>query len=249
MLFQKNWLSFNLFIVFTLSSNCLVLAQDTINKLKISPLNDRCYVFTTWQKFNGQDFPANGMYVVASSGVIMIDTPWDTTQVAPLLDSIFARHHKKVVLCIATHYHDDRTGGFQILDRYKIKTWSSALTNFYCDKNKTTTASAIFLNDTIFNIDDVLLETYYPGPGHTSDNIVIWLPKQKILYGGCLIKSTDAQSLGNLTDADIYSWSTSLNNVRKKYPKPDFIIPGHQNWHSTFSIQHTLKLLEVHNNR
>ena len=41
-------------------------------------------------------------------------------------------------------------------------------------------------------------QTYYGGQGHTPDNIVIWFDKEKILYGGCLVKS-DWRSKGSLT--------------------------------------------------
>ncbi len=51
------------------------------------------------------------MYLVTDSGAVLIDTPWDASQTKPLLDSIVKRHNKKVVVCITTHFHDDRTSG------------------------------------------------------------------------------------------------------------------------------------------
>lgn len=33
----------------------------------------------------------------------MFDTPWDTTQFQPLLDSIKFKHNMNVLMCIATH--------------------------------------------------------------------------------------------------------------------------------------------------
>jgi len=88
------------------------------------------------------------------------------------------------------------------------------------------------------------METYYPGPGHTSDNIVIWFKDDQILYGGCLIKSTESKTLGNLSDANVFSWKKSLKNIDKKYPKPTIIIPGHQDWNSPHSLKYTMSLLD-----
>src|ERR1043165_9711541 len=84
-------------------------AQNAESKLKISHLTDDFYVYTTYNLYQGNRITAHGMYVVSNGGVILIDSPWDTTQFQPLLDSIKLRHNKNVTMCIATHFHDDRT--------------------------------------------------------------------------------------------------------------------------------------------
>ncbi len=228
-----------IFFLFPLTCFC----QEKNPPVQITPLTENFYIFTTWNTYNGTPFPSNGMYAVTSNAVVMIDTPWDTTQVNPLLDSIEARHHKKVILCVATHFHDDRTGGFEILKKAQVETWSSELTKLYCIKNNNPLPNRTFLKDTIFQIDGLRFEIFYPGPAHSPDNIVVWFPQQKILYGGCMIKSVDSGGLGNLSDADTHSWGNSIKNIQKKYPKPRFIIPGHQDWNSTISLKHTLQLL------
>ena len=43
---------------------------------------------------------------------------------------------------------------------------------------------------------------FYPGPGHTSDNITVGIDGTDIAFGGRLIKDSKAKSLGNLGDAD-----------------------------------------------
>lgn len=42
--------------------------------------------------------------------------------------------------------------------------------------------------DTVFRIGNYTFETFYPGEGHTADNIMIWFSAEKILYGAYLIK-------------------------------------------------------------
>ena len=98
-----------------------VSGQNGGSNLKITRLTGEFYVFTTFNSYKGKLVPANGMYLVTDNGVVMFDTPWDTTQFQPLLDSIKNRHHKKVVLCIATHFHEDRTGGFNIIHNRESK--------------------------------------------------------------------------------------------------------------------------------
>jgi len=47
------------------------------------------------------------------------------------------------------------------------------------------------------------IRIYYPGGGHTADNIVLWFPSKKILFGGCMLKDSNSKSLGNLSDAKL----------------------------------------------
>jgi metallo-beta-lactamase class B len=163
-----------------------------------------------------------------------------------LLDSIKARHHQEVVLCISTHYHEDRTGALAFLKAKGIKTYSSLQTYELCKQKGMHQAAFYFTKDTVFNAGNHSFQTYYPGPGHTADNIVIWLAKEKILYGGCFVKSTEATDLGNLSDANVQQWPTSIHKTLNKFPDPAYVIPGHQGWANTQSLQYTLKLLRDH---
>ncbi len=183
------------------------------------------------------------MYLVTDKGVVLFDTPWDTTQFQPLLDSISDRHNKKVILAISTHSHDDRTAGLEFLRQNGVKTYSYKLTYDLCKEQNEKQAEFYFVKDTIFNLGNYKFETYYPGEGHTKDNIVIWIDKYKILYGGCLVKSTDNNNLGNIADANIKEWRPTIKKVIKKYPEPKFVIPGHFSWTSNKGLKHTLKLL------
>ncbi len=216
----------------------------TSGNLKITHLSGDYYIFTTYKSINGNPFPSNGMYCVTENGVVMFDTPWDTTQFQSLLDSIDSRHNKKVIICIATHYHDDRTAGLEFFRKKGIKTYSSKQTYDLCKEHNEKQAEFYFNNDTTFTFGNHSFQTYYPGEGHTKDNIVIWCNDAAILYGGCLVKSTENEGLGNIADANLNEWSKTIKNVIRKYPKPAFVIPGHFGWTSNEGLKHTLKLLK-----
>lgn len=217
-------------------------AQTNDAKLKISHLTGDYYVYTTYSFYKGEQVPANGMYLLTDSGAVLFDTPWDTTQFHPLLDSIANKHHQKVLLCIATHWHDDRTSGLEYYQQQGIKTYTTALTDQWSKKKGMKRAEFLFKNDTTFSVAQHHFSTYYPGPGHTEDNIVIWFPKDKILYGGCLIKGASAASLGNLSDANVNEYETTLKNVKRKFPHPKYIIVSHHDWHNNRSLKHSIKL-------
>src|SRR3954453_3187246 len=74
--------------------------QTKDSGLQISHLTGDFYIYTTYVSLNGAPFPANGMYLVTNKGVVMFDTPWDSTQFQPLLDSIRIKYNKSVIMCI-----------------------------------------------------------------------------------------------------------------------------------------------------
>jgi metallo-beta-lactamase class B len=214
------------------------------NSLKLSHLAGDFYIYTTSRLFNGHLFPSNGMYLITTDGAVLFDTPWDTTQFQPLLDSIQINHHKKVIICIATHFHEDRTGGLEFYRQKGIKTYTTIQTDELSKAHGEKRAGTLIDKDTVFTIGQHIFQTYYGGPGHTADNIVIWFDRDKILYGGCLVKSSEASDLGNLADANVKEWASTIRNIQQKFKKPNYIIPGHQDWSSKESLTHTLELVK-----
>jgi metallo-beta-lactamase class B len=225
--------------IFSLTS---IFGQTEDAKLKISHLTGDFYIYTTYSTYEGNQIPANGMYLVTNNGVVLFDTPWDTTQFQPLLDSIKLKHNKSVTLCIATHWHSDRTDGLEYYKQQGIKTYTTLLTDKLSKENNKKRAEFLIAKDTLFNIGQYSFETYYPGQGHTVDNIVVWFSKEKILYGGCLIKGADAENLGYLGDANVVEYEATLKKVQKKCPDPKFIIVSHHDWNNINSLKHSIKL-------
>lgn len=222
------------------------LAQKT---LEISHLMGDFYIYTTYNDFNGTPFPSNGLYAVTDAGVVMIDTPWDEKQFQPLLDSISKKHGKSVVLSISTHYHDDRTAGLAFLKSKGVKTYTSKMTYDLCKIHNEKQSEFYFRKDTTFTVGNLKIQTFYPGEGHTKDNIVIWFGNDKILYGGCLVKSTENSGVGNIADANLKAWPQTIKKVKKQFPNTKFVIPGHFSWTDNTALDHTLRLLRDHQKR
>jgi metallo-beta-lactamase class B len=227
--------------IFSLSN---IFGQAENAKLTISHLTGDFYIYTTYNTYLESQVPANGMYLVTNNGVVMFDTPWDTSQFQPLLDSIKLRHNKNVVLCFATHWHSDKTAGLEYYRQQGIKTYTTVLTDEFSKKNDKKRAEFLIANDTVFHAGQYSFETYYPGQGHTEDNIVIWFKKEKILYGGCLIKGAEDENLGYLGDGNITEYATTLKRVQKKCSKPKFIIVAHSDWKNINSLKHSLMMAE-----
>ena len=210
--------------------------------LRIVHLTDNLYVYTTWGTADGAPYPANGLILVTRAGVALMDSPWDTTQFQPLLDSIQRRFHRPVVLCIATHFHEDRTAGLTYYRTRGIKTYTTALTDSLCRVHGEPRAEFLFSGDTVFRLGGYVIQTYYPGEGHTKDNIVVWFDRAKVLYGGCLVKSMEANDLGNVADGNLAAYAETIRRVQRKFPDAAYVIPGHLDWHDKRSLRHTLDM-------
>ncbi|MCD0476075.1 subclass B1 metallo-beta-lactamase [Flavobacterium sp. EDS] len=236
---QKIIILLLLFIGFTKS-----FGQAENNKLQISHLTGDFYVYKTFHDYKGTLISANSMYLVTDKGVVLFDAPWDETQFQPLLDSIKAKHHKDVVVHIATHSHEDRAGGLGFYGQKGIKTYTIKLTDQILEKEGKKRADFIMPNDTTFTVGQHRFQVFYPGKGHASDNVVVWFNKEKVLYGGCFVKSTVATDLGYLGDSDVKEWEKSIKKVQAKFKNPIYIVTGHDDWTNTQSLNHTLKLVK-----
>jgi len=71
-----------------------ILGQAENTNPKIAHLTREFFIYSTYNTYQGNQVPANGMYLVTNIGIVMFDTPWDKTQFQPLLDSI------KLNICI-----------------------------------------------------------------------------------------------------------------------------------------------------
>ncbi|CAD0009746.1 subclass B1 metallo-beta-lactamase [Flavobacterium chungangense] len=221
--------------------------QSKDSALQISHLTGDFYVYKTFHDYKGSLISANAMYLVTKKGVILFDAPWDQTQFQPLLDIIKAKHNKEVIMCFATHSHDDRAGALGFYRKKGIKTYTIKLTDQILKKESKERAEFIIPNDTVFTVGDHTFQVYYPGKGHAPDNIVVWFDKEKLLYGGCFVKSAAAKDLGYLGDADVKEWEKSIKRVQTKFKNPIYIITGHEDWADIESLRHTLKMVQKYN--
>lgn len=224
--------------------------SSTKPKLTVTPLTDRVYVHTSHGIYQKTAIPANGLIIKTNDGIVLIDTGWDTKNdtdnTRQLLRWVADSLHQPVRLCIVTHAHEDRVGGISELRKAGVRVISTPLTAQKSVKLGYDAPDGILPADTTFTVGQVPIRCYFPGEGHTSDNIVVWLPNQQILHGGCFVKSVAAFGMGNLADANLNEWATSVRRVIARFGTAKIVVPGHEEWGDTKSLEHTLRLLTKH---
>lgn len=242
-----------LFILFTFLSISYVVANPTNKKIEIQKINSKLYLVKSYKEIiNEYDSPkpfvvdSNSLIYIDDTNAYLIDTPWNEADM-PILMVWIKNHNLHLKSAIITHFHDDKSTGIGYLSKHNISTYASKRTNALLLKHHKPLANHTFSTDNVILLKNKI-EVYYPGKGHTADNIVVWLPQTKILVGGCLLKANEMNTLGWLGDSYTNEWAYSVKKVQAKYSNATLIIPGHGNIGSKLSlIKHTLNLVNRYN--
>ncbi len=212
--------------------------------LSLTPIKDSVWMHRSYGVVQGSYMESNGLVVRTPKGAVLVDTAWTLDQTEELVQMIQEKFGIGVSLVILTHFHEDRRGGMEYFLKSNIPVQSSGLTATLLKKQGITSLPKADLN---FNnrlaLGGTGIEIYYPGEGHSPDNIVVWLPDTRILFGGCLIKSIDSKTMGNLSDANLDIWPGSLKKLLDRYPDMEVVVPGHGDWGKRELILHSLRLL------
>ena len=235
-----------LFIIFLFTG--FVQAQSASKpKLTVTRLDDRVYVHTSYGIYQKTPVPSNGLILKTNDGVVLVDTGWDTKDdtdnTRQLLQWVADSLHQPVRFCIVTHAHEDRVGGISELRKAGVRVISTPLTAQKSVKLGYEAPEGILPADTTFTVGQVPIRCYFPGEGHTSDNIVVWLPDRQILHGGCFVKSVATFGMGYIADANLKEWANSVRRVISQFGTAKIVVPGHEEWSDTKALEHTLQLL------
>jgi metallo-beta-lactamase class B len=178
-----------------------------------------------------------------SEKAILVDAPWDSAHTKQIVDFIRDSLRSALQIAIITHAHDDRIGGISELKSENIPVYGSELTTMLAKKAGIPRPDVIFNDSLILNFNGFNLLIYFPGAGHSLDNVMVWISAENVLYGGDFIKDMASSNIGNMEDADTEAWKISLEKTMKRFSDAQFIIPGHGNPGGQELIQHTMELL------
>ncbi len=211
-------------------------------------------------------FAANSMLAELADGTLMLaGSPYTPEANRRLLAWLRTRYGERKLLAVATHFHVDASGGIPAWSEAGARVIGSDLTASALKKHGQMMWKSMtgFLSETphrAIPFRDLVIppppETFpaaqglvlehgervelrYPGPGHTTDNIVVWLPARRVLFGGCLV--VGMPRLGYLGDANLAQWPATMRALLPL--QPDVVIPGHGDRTDPGLLEHTLRLV------
>jgi metallo-beta-lactamase class B len=181
------------------------------------------------------------MIVIVDGEVIVFDTPTSDSASAELLNWLRNDLKSQVKAVVATHFHIDCIGGLREFHKNGIPSYATNRT-IELMKSEEVPKSGF---DTYLELkvgNEKVINQYF-GEGHTLDNIVCYFPSEKVMFGGCLIKSNGAGK-GNLEDANVEEWPKTVEKVKTEFPEVEIVIPGHGTFNGPNLFDYTVNLFK-----
>lgn len=227
--------------VFSQPENKIEINKD----IYLYQIQDSIFVHVTYENSNEWGrFSSNGLIFIKNGEAIMIDTPMDNEKTEAIHHFLANSFNVKLTKLIIGHFHNDCLGGLPYIQSQGIESIANILTVEKCKELGLAIPSISFSDSLIIDFHGEKVVCRYSGGGHSNDNITVWLPNQKVLFGGCLIRSTQNQNLGNLSDAVVTQWAQTVKRVVSQCPNVQIVIPGHGRWGGNELLFHTIQLAE-----
>jgi len=179
----------------------------------------------------------NAGFLVGRDGVTVIDTCFTERRTRLFLDTIRRVTTLPLRTLVNTHHHGDHTHG-----NYLLLPAATIIGHELCRQEVIATghaAAALFrgvdwgkieiappfvtLQERLsLYVDDLEVELIYMGPAHTTNDIIAWIPRRKVLFTGDMIfnQGTPFAAMGSIA-----GWLGALETLRAM--GPDTIVPGH----------------------
>lgn len=223
--------------------SAVVYQSENLIIQKISPHIYQHVSFLNSREFGRVD--CNGMIVVNEAEVVVFDTPANEESAEELIRYSSEQLRCTIVAVIPTHFHEDCVASLKTFQTNNIRVYASHKTiGLLNAQNKAFSKPVISFEDSLaLPVGDKTVVARYFGEGHTRDNIIGYFPEDSTLFGGCLIKALGA-SKGNLADANVETWSATVNKLHQYYPEVKRVIPGHGKPGTAELLEYTVKLFE-----
>ncbi|GEM_PF-350527 len=220
-----------------------------------------------WIVVDEKPYPANSLLVeMRDSSLVLVHTPYTPEATRRLLTWMAARFGERRLVAVNGHFHPDAAGGNEALIKAGAEVWGSDHTvrllverqgkirDMMVKSLKDDPAAAekfrnleipppnhVFqeASGTKLRFGNETVEIIYPGPAHSPDNVAVWFPHLKILFGGCAILAGDR--VGNRSDADLARWPEAIRRLQTM--GAELVVPGHGSRTDPDLLEHTLKVL------
>jgi len=195
--------------------------------LKIQKLSKNTFLHTTFLQTNRfGKVPCNGMIYINQQEAVIFDAPSQDTVSIELIEYVENKLQAKVKAIVVNHFHVDCLGGLAAFHQLSIPSYANRLTIELAKENNEIVPQHAIDQQQKLKVGKQIVINEYFGEGHTKDNIVSYIPSEKILFGGCMLKSMNAGK-GNLNDANTEAWPKTVRKIKERYPDLRYVIPGH----------------------
>ena len=191
-----------------------------------------------------RNFISNAGFVVTDDGVVVIDALGSPTLAEEMIAEIRRVTAQPIRHVIVTHYHADHFYGLQAFkavgasviahraageyltsDTARLRLEASREELFpWIDEHTRLVAPDRWLDqqDTVLRVGSQEFRIRRVGPAHTSEDLVVYVPRRGVLFSGDLVFRGRIPFVGQ---SDSRQWIESLSHLIDF--KPKIVIPGH----------------------
>ena len=193
-----------------------------------------------------QNFISNAGFVVTPGGVVVVDALGSPILAQKLIAEIKKITPQKIVAIIVSHYHADHVYGLQEFKKIGAKIYAQGEGRNYLSSetarqrliasridfapwvnaNTQLVFADVWVDQkTKLTIGGVDFFVSRVGPAHAPEDLMVFVPSEKVLFAGDLVFRGRIPFVGN---ADSKGWLMALDEIEKL--NPNIVIPGHGNY-------------------
>jgi glyoxylase-like metal-dependent hydrolase (beta-lactamase superfamily II) len=190
-----------------------------------------------------RNFISNAGFVVTATGVVVIDALGSPQLARELIAQVGERTGKRITHVIVTHYHADhiyglqefRKAGARILAhqgareylhsdtaRSRLEASRTELAPWIDARTELVAADEWLQGPVDLDIGGVRLQVRPVGPAHTPEDLVVFLPQERVLFAGDMVFRGRVPFVGQ---ADSRQWIAALGTLLAM--DPAVVVPGH----------------------
>ena len=226
------------------------LSQSTGPRINVSGdielirLSEHAYVYVSYADVPSWGrVPSNGLLYISDGEALLFNTPMNDSLTMALVEWIRDSLNVTIAGCIGNHWHGDGIGGLRYIKSVGIPSYAHEKTIAIGRSKGRPVPQHSFRDSLTLHVGREVVVCRYFGAAHTVDNIVSWIPAERILFGGCMVRELTSETLGNTEDADLAAWPSTIARVIAAYPAVHIVIPGHGALGGSELLRHTQDLL------
>lgn len=222
------------FLIILLLCWCDIYAHTikVSDKLNLIQLNENVYIHT--------ENDNNGIVYINGGKAVIVSTPENDEETNYLIDYIRNHLKSEIVACVVDRWHPDAMGGLNAIKKANIPSYANRLTQVIAKERMLPIPENGFDITLELTVGKSKLICHYLGEAHTKDGIVVWLPNEKILFGGNQVRAKGWY--GNIGDANLREWSNTIARVKDLYGDAKIVIPGHGHYGGNELLDYTINL-------
>lgn len=238
-----------LFLVSLLAYSTSFDTLKISNKLQLVQLAENVYVHISQSEVEGYGtVSSNGLVVVNPpqfGTAHLYDTPMDEDVTLDLYAFVKDSLGVSITECIPTHWHNDCLGGMRVLKEKGVRFRGGIRTQNILKAKGLDTLDLVFEDRYHYFMHGSMIEIRFYGEGHALDNLVVYDARNNILFGGCLVRSSHSNSMGNTKDGNLKEWGKTVKRVNRNVKDIDYLVPGHGPIDTKAALKHTARLAKI----